>query len=249
MIERHVDIPTSDGKMDTFLCHPEKDGPFSAVIFYMDAPGIREELRDMARRIAAAGYYVLLPNLYYRTTRVEDFTLAANRLEDSEEERNKMWAMIKSIDDNNLIISDTQGMLDFLASEDQAQPPPYGCVGYCMSGQYIFAVAGAYGDRFAAAASFYGAGLITDRPDSPHLLADNIKAEMYFAFAEVDKYVPDRIKTQLATVLDSHEVNYRIETYAGTEHGFAFPQRHCYNKPAAERHWERLFALFRRRLS
>ena len=72
---------------------------------------------------------------------------------------------------------------------------------------------------------------------------------MYFAFAEVDNYVPDRIKTQLTRVLDSHEVNYRIETYAGTEHGFAFPQRHCYDKQAAERHWERLFALFRRRLS
>jgi len=249
MHEKNVEIPTRDGQIDTFVCHPEEEGPFPVVIFYMDAPGIREELRDMARRIGTAGYYVLLPNLYYRSARADDSPFDASRIHQSDDERNKMWSLMKSIADNELLISDTAGMLEFLSAEDQARPAPYGCVGYCMSGQYVFSMAGAYPDEFAAAASIYGVGLITDRPDSPHLRAANIKAELYLAFAEVDQYVPESVLAELPAVLEKHSIDHRIEIHPGTEHGFAFPQRHCYVKQAAERHWERLFALFRRRLS
>ncbi len=249
MREKNADIPTRDGHMDTFICHPEEEGPFPAVILYMDAPGIREELRDMVRRIGTVGYYVVLPNLYYRQMRADEPLFDAARLHESDDERKKMWSLMKSIADNRLLISDTAGMLDFLSDEDQASPPPYGCVGYCMSGQYVFSMAGAYPEEFAAAASIYGVGLITDRPDSPHLIAENVKAELYLAFAEVDQYVPESVIAELPAVLDEHSIDYRIEVYAGTEHGFAFPNRHCYDKQSAERHWERLFALFRRRLS
>ncbi len=249
MREKNADIPTRDGQMDTFICHPEEEGPFPAVILYMDAPGIREELRDMARRIGTVGYYVILPNLYYRSTRADEHESDGSRVQQSDDDRKKMWTLMKSIADNRLLISDTAGMLDFLSGEDQASPPPYGCVGYCMSGQYVLSMAGTYPEKFAAAASIYGVGLITDRPDSPHLLTENIKAELYLAFAEVDEYVPEQVLAELPAVLDEHSIEYRIEVHAGTEHGFAFPNRHCYDKQAAERHWERLFALFRRRLS
>jgi len=249
MHEKNVDIPTRDGQIDTFVCHPEEDGPFPAIIFYMDAPGIREELRDMARRIGTAGYYVMLPNLYYRSARADEAGFDGTRVHRSDDDRKTMWSLMKSIADNRLLISDTAGMLEFLAAEDQARPPPYGCVGYCMSGQYVFSMAGAYPEAFAAAASIYGVGLITDRPDSPHLNAENIKAELYLAFAEVDQYVPESVLAELPAVLDEHSIDHRIEVHAGTEHGFAFPDRHCYDKQAAERHWERLFSLFRRRLS
>ena len=249
MIEKNVDIRTRDGQMDTFICAPEEGGPSPAVIFYMDAPGIREELRDMARRIAAGGYCVVLPNLYYRAHRSDELPFDASRVRESDEERDKMWSLMKSIADNNLIKSDTQGMLEFLDTEDLAKPPPYGCVGYCMSGQSVFTAAGAFPDKFAAIASFYGVGLITDRDDSPHLLAQNIRGELYFAFAEDDAYVPQTVIDGLPEILDPLGVTYRIETYPGTEHGFAFPKRPCYNQPAAERHWERIFDLLRRRLS
>jgi len=248
MQEKIVDIPTRDGNMDTFVCHPEEGGPFPSVVFYMDAPGIREELYDMARRLGTAGYNVVLPNLYYRTAPANEPQFDGSRFHESDEERKKMWKMMKSIADNNLLISDTAAILDFLDNE-QVKPPPYGCVGYCMSGQYVFSMAGAYPDKFAAAASFYGVSLITDRPDSPHLRADKIQAELYLAFAEVDQYVPAEVIAELPGVLEKHSIDHRIEIYPGTEHGFAFPERHCYDKQAAERHWERLYALFRRRLS
>ena len=109
-------------------------------------------------------------------------------------------------------------------------------------------VAAAYPDDFAAIASYYGVGIITDKPDSPHLKADQIKGECYLAFAEVDAYVPDSVVEQLPKVLQAAQVDHRIEIYPGTEHGFAFPQRALYVKSAAERHWERMFALFDRKL-
>ena len=102
--------------------------------------------------------------------------------------------------------------------------------------------------EIAAAASYYGAGIVTDRPDSPHLRTGDIAAELYLAFAEDDPWVPDPTVEALAQCLEGSAVRHRIERYAGAHHGFAFPDRHCYDKAAAERHWERMFALFRRNL-
>ena len=125
-------------------------------------------------------------------------------------------------------------------------PTPKGCVGYCMSGQFVMAVAAAFADDFAAIASYYGVGIITEAVDSPHLSAAAIKGEVYLAFAEEDVYVPDAVLERLPGVMAESGVTHRMEIYPGTVHGFAFPQRPAYNKPAAERHWERLFALFAR---
>lgn len=249
MLERHVSIATRDGRMDAFFCRPEEGGPFPAIVFYMDAPGVREELRDMARRLASAGYAVLLPNLYYRRAPASDIVIDANKIDAEPAEKTRMWAFIESINDNRLIVSDTAGMLDFLQGEPDVKGPPYGCVGYCMSGQYVFSVAGAYPEQFGAMASFYGAGLLTRREDSPHLMAKNITSgELYFAFAEIDHYVKDSTIKRLPELLGPLGVKYRIEVYPGTRHGFAFPLRHCHDKAAAERHYERLFALYRRAL-
>lgn len=249
MLESHVEIATREGRMDAFFCRPEEGGPFPAIIFYMDAPGVREELRDMARRLASVGQAVLLPNLYYRRAPAAAIRLDANRIDQDPAAKAEMWSFIESINDNWLIVSDTAGILDFLKRQPEVKGPPFGCVGYCMSGQYVFAVAGAYPKEIAAMASFYGAGLITRRDDSPHLSAKNItSAELYFAFAEIDHYVKDSTIKRLPEILDPLGTPYRIEVYPGTQHGFAFPLRHCYDKAAAERHYERLFALYRRAL-
>ena len=117
-----------------------------------------------------------------------------------------------------------------------------------MSGPFVFTAAGRFPQRFAATASIYGAGLMTDRRDSPHLLAPAIKGEIYFACAEIDKYAPLPLVAELKKVLERAGANFEIEIFPGTEHGFAFPQRYCFNKAAAETHWERLVDLFRRRL-
>jgi carboxymethylenebutenolidase len=244
MIEKQVEIPTKAGAVDTFLCRPERGGPCPAVIFYMDAPGIREELRDMARRLATVGYYVLLPNMYYRRTREE---LPPGSLVPDSPERARMWELMQSLS-NRLVVEDTEGLLAFIDAQKEVRRGPVGCVGYCMSGQYVVSVAGHFPDRIAAGASFYGVGIATDKPDSPHLLASKIRGELYLAFAEIDRYVPAEAIATTREALAAADCRFEIEMYPGTEHGFAFPQRHCYDKRAAERHWERLLALYRRRL-
>jgi carboxymethylenebutenolidase len=118
-----------------------------------------------------------------------------------------------------------------------------------MSGPFVLAAAARFPDRIQCAASIYGAGLVTDRPDSPHLTMKQIRGEMYFACAEIDKYAPRDQIDALEAQLKVSGIRYRLEWYPGAEHGFAFPTRTgIYHKPSAERHWERLFALFRRNL-
>ena len=247
MREVEIGIQTADGTMDTFICHPEEGGPFPAVIMYMDAPGIREELRDMARRIGTVGYFVVLPNLYYRNGREGDYGFDLSRIRSDDSERKKMFDLMRTLT-NAGVIADTRPILDVVGSENQAAAGPLGCVGYCMSGQFVISVAAAYTDAFAAIASYYGVGIITDAEDSPHLMAGEITGEVYLAFASDDPHVPQSVVDALPKIMSAAGVMHRIEIYPDTEHGFAFPQRPAYNKDAAERHWERMFALFDRRL-
>jgi carboxymethylenebutenolidase len=245
--ERAVEIETADGSMNSYLFHPDRPGPFPVVLFYMDSMGVREELFDMARRIATVGYYVLLPNLYYRLVRCVD--LDANRLHDPAyaDKLELMWKLNRSLS-NTMIESDTRAMLGFLDGEAAARPGKLATVGYCMAGRFVFRVAGTFADRVAASAAFYGARLITDLPDSAHLAAGQIKGEMYFGCAEHDSYVTAGTIEHLQRIIDETGINARIEIYPEAEHGFAFPDRRLYHKASAERHWERLFDLFQRNL-
>jgi carboxymethylenebutenolidase len=245
MIEQTVDIPTKDGATTTFIVHPERDGPHPVILFFMDAPAIREELRDMARRIAAAGYYVMLPNLYYRKGVMELADLPP--LPDAEA-RARMFDLMGSLS-IGLVMDDADALLDFADRDPAASPGPAGAIGYCMSGQYAVNAAARHPERIACAASLYGVQLVTDRPDSPHLAAQRAKAELYFACAEHDTYAPLEMVQALDACVKGAGLNAEVELYPGVHHGFAFPQRGAvYDKPAAERHWERLFALFRRNL-
>jgi carboxymethylenebutenolidase len=242
MIEHDIDIPTPDGAMNTFVVHPDEGGPFPVVLFYMDAPGKREELHDMARRIASVGYYVVLPNLYYRITR--EFTMVRD-----EAGFKRMFEMLRSLS-NEMVLSDTAAMLAHVDADPLAWARSLGVVGYCMGGPFVFAAAARFSDRVRCAASIYGAGLITERPDSPHLTMKQIRGEMYFACAEIDKYAPKEQIDALEAQLKESGIHYRLEWFPGAEHGFAFPNRAgIYHKASAERHWQRLFALFRRNLA
>jgi carboxymethylenebutenolidase len=247
MQERIVDIPTRDGQMNSWIFHPDKPGPHPTVILYMDSVGIREELCDMARRLATVGYYVLMPNLYYRMVRSVD--IDADRLRDPAyaQTRDHMWTLNRSLS-NTMIEQDTEAMLTFLHTEPQARSAKIGVVGYCLSGRFVFRVAGRFPERIAASASIYGARLVTDLPDSAHLLAKHIKGEMYFACAQFDDYISQEALDSIQGQIDQHQLNARIEMYPEAHHGFAFPKRQVYHKPSAERHWERLFDLFARTL-
>lgn len=241
MIEQTVEIATPHGATTTFIVHPERDGPHPVILFYMDAPAIREELRDMARRLATAGYYVVLPNLYYRAGVLELGGFA------TEADRARMFELMASIN-IPLIMSDTGALLTYIDSDPAARKGPMGAVGYCMSGQYAINAAAYYPNKVKAAASIYGVSLVTDDHDSPHLAAQKVQGEVYFACAEIDAYAPLEMVEALAQSVTANEVNGEVELYAGVHHGFAFPQRPAYDKTAAERHWERLLALFKRNL-
>lgn len=247
MLERVVDIPTRDGQMNSWIFHPDRAGPHPTVILYMDSVGIREELCDMARRIASVGYYVLMPNLYYRMVRSVD--LDADRLGDPAyaDKAELMWKLNRSLS-NTMIEQDTDAMLAFLGGEAASRSDRVGIVGYCLSGRFVFRCAGAFPDRIAASASIYGARLMTELPDSAHLLADRIRGEMYFACAEHDHYVTREALDTIQAGIDAGKFNGRIEYYPESQHGFAFPDRRVYHKASAERHWERLFDLFDRTL-
>ena len=242
MIEHHLDIPTADGAMNTFVVHPEEGGPYPVVLFYMDAPGKREELHDMARRLAAVGYCVLLPNLYYRSSR--DFWLQERTAPAMAE----MFALMATLTASTTT-TDTQALLDFVDKLPQADASRIGAVGYCMSGPIVVWAAAAFPGRLRCIAAIHGANMATDEPDSPHRLASRILCDSYFACAEIDKWAPPADIALLQAALQQAGTPHRIEWYPGVEHGFVFPQRGAiYNRPAAERHWERLFSLFGRTL-
>ncbi len=239
MIEKTMPIPTGDGAMSTFIVYPERGGPHPVVLFLMDAPGMREELRNMSRRLASAGYYVMTSQLYYRD--VEEF----NVFETGDRER--MTELMGHLS-NAKVVDDCRAMLAVAADDPAADADRVGTVGYCMSGPFTLAVAAAIPDQVKAAASIHGVRLATDADDSPHRHLGSIAGEVYVGCAEHDEHAPNDMVEEFAAALASSGIAGEVEWYPGTEHGFAFAERPQYNLAASERHWERLHALFQRTL-
>ncbi|MDE0453591.1 MAG: dienelactone hydrolase family protein [Gammaproteobacteria bacterium] len=237
MIERQVEIQTPEGSMTTFEYHPEEGGPYPIVLYLMDAPSIRPALRDMASRLATAGYYVLLPFLFYRVTPYHE-------LDPDEDRRSLMQSVTR-----HGIIPDAEALLDFAAKNDKADSDgKIGAVGFCMSGPLVMALAQTWPDQVAAIASVHGAWVVTHEDDSPHRQIDQIKAEVYFGWADEDPTATvDEMKIMDRAMSDAG-INYRIDFMKGAMHGFAPPGGDRYNREAAEKHWERVHAMFRRNL-
>lgn len=242
LLEQDVYVTTKYGRMPAFAACPAQQGPYPAVIFYMDAPGFREELCNMARRIAKQGYFCLLPDMYYRLGKLR-FDVQRR----SQEMTNVILTAMDHLT-NADVVDDTGGMLAWLDGQDQVAAGPVGCVGHCMSGRYITTVAARFPERIAAAASLYGVGIVTDAEDSPHLLLEQIKGELYYGFAETDHTVPDHVIPALQEALNQAGTRHRLDVYPGTQHGFCFPERQVYAPSAAEQAWARLFDLWHRNL-
>ncbi len=242
LYEADVVVTTKYGPMPCFAAAPADGGPVPAVIFYMDAPGIREELRNMARRIAKRGYFCLLPDMYYR--------LGLLRFDTARRTDGMSKTLLAAMDHltNEMVVDDTGGMLAWLDAQDKIKVGPVGCVGYCMSGRYITTVAARFPSRIAAAASLYGVGIVTDQEDSPHLLLDKVQGELYYGFAETDGSVPDHVIPDLTKALEAAGRRHRIEIFPATQHGFVFPERPVFAPEAAEQAWERQFDLWERNL-
>jgi len=244
MIEQTLDIATKDGAMETFSVRPDR-AAHPPVLFLMDAPGVREELCDMARRLASVGYAVLLPNLYYRAGR--DTKYGPQVLVHGSPEHQRMRA-VRTKMMIPPVMDDIAAMIGYLDAAQGVRAGPIGVHGYCMSGPYALAAAARYPARIAAAASYYGTWLVSYAVESPHLTLGKGKAELYIACAEIDELAPLTMVEELRGLFKKSGSPGELELYPGVHHWFAFPQRKVYDKPAAERHWERLIALYRRRL-
>ena len=198
MHETTIDIMTPDGAMETFCVRPERGGPVPAVLMLMDAPGIREELRDMARRLATTGFHVLLPNLYYRAGR--DAVFGPGVLVQGDPERDRMRA-IRTKMTIPPVMRDVAVMLEQLDGDPMVRPGAVGVHGYCMSGPYALAAAARFPGRIAAAASFYGTWLVSDAEESPHLTLGQARGELYIGCAEHDELAPLPMVEQLRGLL------------------------------------------------
>jgi carboxymethylenebutenolidase len=252
MIEKFVYIETPAGRMDSFVAHPP-GMPCPAVVVFMDIWGLREELFEIARRVAAAGYYCVLPNTYYRGGKVrfeyrnekgEMRSMESLPWPVQETVRTQMQALTDA-----MVVKDMRSVLDFLALEP-ALPGPKGVIGYCMGGRHALSVAGHYPDEFRATASLHGTRLVTDAKASPHHLVDRFRGEIYCGFAERDSLAPPSTIETLTTLLASRsKVRYHYAVHLGTEHGYSLPDRDIYHAPAAERDWEMIFAILARQLT
>jgi carboxymethylenebutenolidase len=244
MVEREVEIETPDGRMPAFRCAPD-GAPRPAVIMLMDAGGMREELRELARGVARRGWCVLLPNLYYRG----GVTLHTPEVDVEGSAAQKRILSLYTAFSNEMALRDAGAALDFLARDPAVAPGPAGCLGFCMSGPFALAAAGAFPGRIAAAASLHGVKLATDAPDSPHRLAGRMRAELYVGWAENDPFAPLDQLPVLREALERAKLRFEIEVHPGTQHGFMFPRRAWHDAVAAARVWEKLAALFARCLA
>jgi carboxymethylenebutenolidase len=242
---RSVDIPTPDGVADAYLARPD-DAPHPGVLFIMDAYGLRETIAEMVERIAADGYVVLAPNVFYRAGRSP--VLPMPDVSDPDQRAGFFQSLRPLIGEltPERLAADGAAYLDYL--EQAAEPGPVAVTGYCMGARVGWRIAAAHPERVAALAGFHPGGLATDAPDSPHLFARDVAAELYFGFADED---PSMSAEQIETfehALDEAGRSYRAEVYEGVRHGYTMADGPAFDEAARERHYRELLALLKRTL-
>ncbi len=240
-----VDITTPDGTANAYLSRPD-DRPHPGVLFIMDAYGLRPTTDEMVDRIASAGYVVLAPNVFYRAGRspvppMRDMT--------SPEQRGEFFQSLRPLMEEltpERIASDGGAYLDYL---EQVAQGPVAITGYCMGARLGWRIAAAYPDRVAALGGFHAGGLVTEDPDSPHLSAGRLKAELYFGFADQDRSMSAEQIATLERTLEAAGARFTSEVYEGAQHGYTMADTPAYNEAARERHFRELGGLLARALA
>jgi len=240
MTPNRIELRTGDGLCPSYTFQPAGTEKVPGVLFYMDGVGIRPALFTMAERLASAGYYVLLPDLYYRAGPYEP--MDAKTLFTDPAKREELRSRFMNVATIANIMRDTRAFLEHLAGQPRVRSPQVGTTGYCMGGRLSISAAGHYPDRVVAAAAFHPANLANDAPDSPHLLAPRIKARIYVAGASDDQSFPDQQKDRLGKALAEAGVDHVIETYPA-RHGWVPTDTPAHDPVQAERHWKALLDL------
>jgi carboxymethylenebutenolidase len=248
-----VEIKTSSGVCDASLAQPGGQGQWPGVILFVDAFGLRPAMRDMAKRLAQNGYAVLVPNPYYRSVKAPGLRPGFSFSNPQDRER---LAALRALLTAEAVAADATAYVAFLDSQRSVkQSTKMGVVGYCMGGSMTMRAAAALPSRVGAGASFHGGGLVTDKPDSPHLLVPRIKASYYFGIAANDDANEPEAKTQLREAFDAASQPAKIDVYAGCLHGWCVKDmppspdaKPVYNEAQAERAWNELIALYKQSL-
>jgi carboxymethylenebutenolidase len=231
-----IEIATVSGNCPSHVYRPASRGPWPAVLVFMDGLGIRPAMLEVGERLATYGYFVLLPDLFYRSGPYEPMD-AGSVFTDPEKRKVLMEKFFAHATVAN-VMSDTRAFLDYLAVQPDVRPGPIGTTGYCMGGLM----------SLTATASYHGGRLATDAPDSPHRLAPKIRSRVYVAGAIEDQSFTDDMKARLDDALTAAGVDHAIETYPA-RHGWVLRDTPVYDAAACERHWQTLVALLDEKLN
>jgi carboxymethylenebutenolidase len=247
VVEKDVNVPMASGVSDSALFYPDGNGAWPAVLVWTDILGLRPVFREMGRRLAAQGYVVLVPNPFYRNAKapVVDGSFDFSKPED----RAKVMPMAAALTaDAN--IGDAKSYTAFLDLQPQTDKrKKMGVQGYCMGGPLTFRTAAMRPDRIGAVATFHGGGLVTDKPDSPHLLIPKMKAEVLCCVAANDDKRDPAAKDKLKEAFAAAQLKATVEVFDGCDHGWTVRGSQVYNEAGAERAWSELTALYKRNLS
>lgn len=241
-MRQDVTIATPDGDARAFAFTPDAaEGPWPAAILFMDAPAIRPALFHMAQRLADAGYYVLLPDMFWRVGPYDPIDLKAIT---SDEQRRAVFGPLMGSTNPQKQMSDVAAFLDFLDAQPRARAGKVGVTGYCMGGAIALRAAGHFPDRIAAAASFHGGNLATEADDSVHRLAPRMKAKVLVAGADEDRSYPPEQNAALQAAMAEAGVDAQVAIWPGLRHGWVPADMPVHDAEGAERHWRELIALF-----
>jgi carboxymethylenebutenolidase len=240
-----IQLTTRDGSCPCYRFRPPGVAPWPAVLVFMDGLGIRPAMLEIGERLAAEGYFTLLPDLYYRSGSYAP--MDPQQIFGDPEARRVLSERFFSLATAANVMADTAAFLDYLGTQPEVQPGAIGTTGYCMGGFMSLTAAGTYPERIAACASYHGGRLATDAPDSPHRLAARMRARIYVAGASDDASFPDDMRQRLEAALTEAGVDHLIESYPA-KHGFVLRDTPVYDAAAAARHWRSLLALFAAKL-
>jgi carboxymethylenebutenolidase len=247
-MEQEFKIDTPVGAMTTFVARPDGAGPFPVAVLYMDAPGYREQLKNLARSYAQSGYYCILPDLFHRFGEGVHFSIEeilgggpdGPLMKEVLELVGKLTPELGAVD--------TRAVLDYVAGDDAASDGPKVCVGYCMGARHVLHALSAFPDEFVAGSGAHPGPLRTDAPDSPHHDLATVRGELYFAFADHDVFVTPEAIASFEAEMERAGVHGEVDISPDTEHGFAIDEGPAYDSEQAARHVEKTLDLWRRNL-